>query len=129
MRYVLWIALALVALLLIVLVVGWLLPVQHEASRSTSLPRGPEAVYAAVADVASYSTWWSEVSRVEMLAAEDGRIRFREHMRTGPVVMEVVESSSPARFVTRIADPDQPFGGTWTFEISARADGSTLTIT
>ena len=61
--------------------------------------------------------------------AEPGIVRFREHMTSGAVVMEVVEAVPPQRFVTRIADPDQPFGGTWTFEIAPDPAGSRLTIT
>jgi hypothetical protein len=64
-----------------------------------------------------------------MLPAAPGVVRFREHMTTGPVVMEVAEALPPQRFVTRIADPDQPFGGTWTFEIAPDVAGSRLTIT
>ncbi len=31
--------------------------------------------------------------------------------------------------MTRIADPDLPFGGTWTFELAPEAGGTRLTIT
>jgi hypothetical protein len=41
----------------------------------------------------------------------------------------MVEARPPERIVTRIADPSQPFGGTWTFEIARVPSGSTLTIT
>ena len=99
------------------------------ASRTAAVGRPPADVYALVADVASYSQWWSDVSNVEMLPAEPGVVRFREHMTSGAVVMEVVETVPPQRFVTRIADPDQPFGGTWTFEIAPDPAGSRLTIT
>jgi len=65
-----------------------------------------------------------------MLTSDGGRVRFREHMSSGPVVMEVEQATTPSRFVTRIADPDQPFGGTWTFEIVPdRGTKSLLTIT
>ena len=129
MRILLWIGLGLVSLVAVVAVVGWLLPVGHVASRSASVNRPPADVYALVADVASYAQWWSDISTVEMLPADPGIVRFREHMTTGPVVMEVAEAVPPQRFVTRIADPDQPFGGTWTFEIAPENGGSRLTIT
>jgi uncharacterized protein YndB with AHSA1/START domain len=129
-RIVLWIVAGLASLVALVSIVGWLLPVAHVASRSARLSKPPSEVYALVADVAAYAAWWSDVSRIEMLTAEPGVTRFREHMSTGPVVMEVVEATPPHRFVTRIADPDQPFGGTWTFEIAAEPPaGSRLTIT
>jgi hypothetical protein len=120
-----------VVLLLVtaVFAVGWFLPVGHVASRSASFTRPPQDIYAAVSDVAAYPRWWSELSQVEMLPATNGRVRFRQHTSSGPLVMEVVESVPPSRFVTRIDDPDQPFGGTWTFELTPDAGGTRLTIT
>jgi hypothetical protein len=129
MKYLLWIVVPIATLVLLVFVVGWLLPVGHEVSRSADVRRSPHETYAVVADVESYPTWWSDMVRVEMLPPQEGRIRFRQHMNSGPVVVEVVEASPPARFVTRIADPDQPFGGTWTWEIAPAGGGSSITIT
>lgn len=123
------IASGLVAVVLVVVVIGWSLPVAHEASRSATFNTTPDALYALISDVASYPRWWSEISQIEMLPADGGRIRFREHMTTGPIVMEVIDAVPPSRFVTRIADPDQPFGGTWTFEITPASRGTRLTIT
>jgi ribosome-associated toxin RatA of RatAB toxin-antitoxin module len=129
MKWIIWTLVVLVSIVGVVTLVGWLLPVKHEASRSARYSQPPERIYAAVADVAEYPSWSEGVSRVEMLDSPSGRTRFREHMSTGPVVMEVVETTPPNRFVTAIADPDQPFGGTWTFEITPESGGSRLTIT
>jgi hypothetical protein len=41
----------------------------------------------------------------------------------------VVESQPPHRLVTRVAETEKNFGGTWTMAIAAVPDGSTLTIT
>lgn len=124
-----WTAGSLTLLVAVVVGIGALLPVAHVASRSADLRRPPPAVYALVHDVARYAEWWSDVSRVEMLDPVDGRVRFREHTSTGPIVMEITEARPDARVVTRIADPDQPFAGTWTFEITPIPAGSRLTIT
>ena len=129
MKFVLWAVVAIVTVIAAIFVIGWLLPVAHVASSSAVLTRTPEQIYAIVSDVASYPKWWSEVSRIEMLPPVDGRTRFREHTSNGPIVMEVIETSAPLRFVTKIADPDQPFGGTWTFEIVPDGQASKLTIT
>ena len=129
MKWILWTVVILTGIVGAVVLVGWLLPVKHEASRSAHFNQPPEKVYAAVADVAGYASWFEGVSRIEMLDSSNGRIRFREHMNDGPIVMEVAEASPPRRFVTAIADPDQPFGGTWTFEITPESGGSRLTIT
>jgi uncharacterized protein YndB with AHSA1/START domain len=129
MKWILWTVAGLVAIVGIAALVGWLLPVKHEASRTAHIDRPREDVYAAIADVAAYPTWFSGVSRVEMLDAPAGTIRFRQHSATGPLVMEVVEATPPSRFVTRIADPKQPFGGTWTFELVPDGTGTRATIT
>lgn len=129
MKWIIWIVVVLVAAVGVVAIVGWLLPVEHEASRSAHFNQPPEKVYASVSDVAGYASWFEGVSRIEMLDSANGRTRFREHTNSGPIVMEVAEAHAPSRFVTAIADPDQPFGGTWTFEIAPEQNGSRLTIT
>ena len=129
MKWVLWTVVSLVVVAVAVIVVGWLLPRAHEASRSAHFDAPPDRVYDAVADVAGYAGWLEGVSRIELLEPRSGTIRFREHTSSGPIVMEVDEARPPSRFVTRIADPDQPFGGTWTFAIAPDAGGARLTIT
>jgi uncharacterized protein YndB with AHSA1/START domain len=129
LRILVWIMSALVVLVALIALVGWLLPVDHVASRTTTLAAPTEKVYAMVSRVDEYPAWWSQISRVEMLPAENGRTRFRQHDSTGAIVMEVVEAVPASRFVTRIADPDQPFGGTWTWEIAPEGSATRLTIT
>jgi uncharacterized protein YndB with AHSA1/START domain len=129
LRTVVWIAGVLLAIGIAVTVIGWLLPVNHEASQTATFAAPPERVFDLISRVDAYNTWWSAISKVEMLSPENGRTRFRQHDSTGTIVMEVTEAAPPARFVTRIADPNQPFGGTWTWEISPEGSGSRLTIT
>jgi len=97
---------ALVGLVGLVTVVGWLLPVAHEATRSAEFNRPPAEVFALVSDLPNYSTWWSGNS----------------------VEVVVVESVAPSRFATRIVN-ETAFGGTWTFDIEATPGGSRLTVT
>jgi uncharacterized protein YndB with AHSA1/START domain len=129
MRWILWATLVLVGALGAVAVIGWWLPVGHEASRTSQFDHSPQRVYDVVADVGDYASWFDGVTRIEMLDSGNGKVRFREHTTSGPVTMEVEEARSPSRFVTRIADPDQPFGGTWTFDIERDGAGTRLTIT
>lgn len=128
-RWVWYVVAGIVGVVGLMTVIGWLLPVGHVASRSGVVARMPAEVFARVVDVADYPTWWSDVSRVEVLPPVDGRPRYREHMSSGAVVFETVEALAPTRFVSRIADPDQPFGGTWTFELAPDGDGTRVTIT
>ena len=84
---------------------GSMLPVAHQATRSATFAVAPDVLYHVISERAAYQEWWDDDT---------------------PTI--VVESRPPAWMVTRIND-GLPFGGTWTFEIVADADGSRLTIT
>jgi hypothetical protein len=106
MRIAIWIVVSLVAVIGVVALVGYFLPVAHEASRSAEFNRPADQVFALVADPDLYRAWW------------DG----------ADVKTEVVERVPPSKIVTRIVN-ETAFGGTWTMEIVPTPAGSRLTIT
>lgn len=108
MKWLLRIVAGLVVLIAAVAAVGYLLPVGHVASRSAELNAPPEQVFTLVSDVKNYGSWWPEGTETKVA---------------------IVESVPPSRFVTKIDEPDAPFGGTWTMEIVPVPTGSRLTIT
>ncbi len=116
----------LVGLVVLMAIVGSMLPKGHVASRRARFVPSPEAVFAVVTDFAGGASWRSDLERVEMLPDQGGLPAFREH---GPIAMRVEELHAPDRLVTRIADPDLPFGGTWTWELSADGTGTAITVT
>jgi hypothetical protein len=120
---------AVIALVGVVALVGWLLPAGHTASRTADLAGSPQAAFDAVRDVAGYPGWRTGVTRVDILESTPDVVRFREHSSDGAMTMEIVEANPPVRIVTRIADPDQPFAGTWTFGIGPGPAGARVTIT
>jgi hypothetical protein len=119
----------LVGAALLVVVIGLLLPKSHVAARSIAVHRPPEDVFQLISDVKSAPAWRPDVQNVELLEPINGHICFREKGKRGAVTMEIVESNSPSRMVTLIADPKLPFGGMWIFDIAPTADGSRLNIT
>ena len=106
MRIAIYVVVALIAAVGVIALVGFFLPVNHEASRSAEFSKPPDAVWALIADPTTYQSWWSGAG----------------------VKTIVVESTPPSKLVTKIVDETQ-FGGTWTFEISPTPAGSRLTIT
>jgi uncharacterized protein YndB with AHSA1/START domain len=120
---------ALAAFVAAVAVVGMSLPRDHVEARSATLAASPETVFAAIADVGGYAAWRRSLSAVEVLPPVDGRGRWVEVSGGDRIAMEQVEREPPHRLVTRIADPDLPFGGTWTFELAPAGSGTRLTIT
>ena len=108
MRWLLKVAVALGAVIAVLALVGYSLPVAHVASRSADFNATPEQLFALISDLSNYGSWWPEGTETRVA---------------------VVESVPPSRFVTRIDEPDAPFGGTWTMEIVPIPTGSRLTIT
>ena len=127
MKWILYIAGAVAALVAIVAVIGFLLPKTHTATRRARYRQPPEAIYAAISGPPD---WRPDVKKYEELPEVNGRKRWREVTGWGDAVLyELQEADPPRRFVTRIADDSLPYGGTWTFEITAEQSGSALRIT
>jgi hypothetical protein len=113
-----------------VVLVGAMQPRSHVAMRSIRLHQTPQSVWQAIVDIDQYASWRSDLTKVERLPDVDGRARWREYEGTDKITYEVVDSAAPSRWTTRIADPDLPFGGTWTYVITPVPGGSSiLTIT
>ena len=121
--------LALAVPVVVAALLGARLPKRHVAASRALLRQSPESVWAVIADHASSPNWRSDLKQVERWPDRDGHEVWVEVSRQGRMPFEVVESAPPRRRVTRIADPNLPFGGSWTYEIEPATGGSTLTIT
>jgi uncharacterized protein YndB with AHSA1/START domain len=120
----------LVALLVgVTALVGSRLPREHVASRRVLIHCPPAEVFAAIRDFARHPEWRRDVKSVALLGETNGRLRFREDGAHGSMTMEVVEEVPGVRLVTRIADEDLPFGGSWTYELRPVEGGTEITIT
>ena len=130
MRYVLIGAGAIGALVIIVVAIGYALPVKHRGTGEATFKATPEAIFALITSVEAFPTWRSGLKSVEMIPSTDGHKRFREISGQGAIAF-VIESVEPnSRIVARIDDKSLPFGGTWTYELSPTSDRrTTLRIT
>jgi uncharacterized protein YndB with AHSA1/START domain len=126
-----WLIICILVLLAIALVVlvGYLLPAEHVATRSMRLKQKPTEVFAAVTDFAATPGWRSGIKSVELLTDRDGGRQYRETTAHGVITYRVVEWAAPSHLVTVIADDRLPFGGSWTWEMAAEADGTQIRIT
>ena len=115
-------------LIVLIAIVGATLPVKHVATRSASFKATPQQVWDVITGP---PTWRPDVIRYEELPTRDGHRVWIEYGKAdSKMTYEVVESNPPQKLVTRIADANLPFGGTWTYDVAPAADGgSTLTIT
>lgn len=138
MKIVLIVAGVLMALIVLVVIVGYLLPKTHEATRTARFRRPAQDVWDALLDYPAHAAWRTGVSAMTRLEDRDGHEVWKEqHGRGDAICYEVVEREAPARLVTRIVDHRQ-FGGTWTWVIAPEAtpdampdgaDACTVTIT
>jgi uncharacterized protein YndB with AHSA1/START domain len=129
MRWVLLIAGLLVLAILVVCVIGYMLPQSHVASASARFAAAPDSIWMSLTDVPAFPKWRPGVSRVELLPDENGQRGWRELGKHDAVTYRVVESVPARRLVTRIADQNLPYGGSWTYELAPDGSGTRLTIT
>lgn len=120
----------LVVIAVLVTVLGAALPQGHVASRQVRLNASPYVVWKLITEVDAFPTWRPDVKRVERLPDRNGRVVWAEETSSGRITLAVDRIEPPRLLVVRIADPELPFGGTWTYELSADPPGgTTLTIT
>ena len=74
-------------------------------------------------------TWRPDLERVEMIATTDSQVRFREHGEQGAITYDLIEDRPGEKIVTRIADLDLGYSGTWTYTFTKDAAGTRVQIT
>jgi uncharacterized protein YndB with AHSA1/START domain len=129
MKWALIIAGVVVAVAVVVVVIGTLLPRDHVAAMSARIAAPPDAVWAVLTDPATFPTWRRDVKRVDLLPPTATGPSYREYSRSGAItyVTEILEP--PRRLVGRIADENLPFGGSWEYRIEPDgASASRVTI-
>jgi uncharacterized protein YndB with AHSA1/START domain len=129
MRVVVVLLAVMVGLGLVVVIVGYLLPVRHEATVSATIPAAPDAVWAVLTDPASYPTWRGDVTSVELLPTDSGHVAWREQGKNGAISYAIELAEVPTRLVTRITDKSLPFGGSWEYVVTGEGRGSRVRIT
>jgi hypothetical protein len=119
MRWLLFIAMAIVALVLVVVLIGLMLPKSHRATRVAKFKQPPEAIFAAISGLQD----WRGVATTELAVSAGAARRWREQSGRHAITFEEVACDPPRLYRSRIADANLPFSGTWTWEISPTDGG------
>ena len=123
MRWLIYGGLAVVIIPAIVVLIGAALPKGHVASGTIVVRAAPDQVFALIAGPSDWRGLKYEV-------LTESPLKWREIDSSGDAITyERVETSAPERIVNRIADPNLPFGGSWTYHIKPRGTGTEVTIT
>ena len=129
MRVVVLMLAVVVGLGLLVVIIGYLLPVRHEATVAATIPAAPNVVWAVLTDPASYPKWRGDVTSVDVLPTDSGHVAWREQGKNGAIAFVVEQAERPTRLVTRITDKSLPFGGSWEYLVTGEGAGSRVQIT
>ena len=129
-KWLIRVAVFLVALILAVLIIGAITPVDHHASRTLVTKQSPQAIWDAINDHANEPQWRSDVANVTSLGARNGQPVWQENYKDGnKVTLITTDSKPPNRMVRELTDLDGPFSGRWEIDIQPTSTGSNVTIT
>ncbi len=120
---------AIIALIGLLLAVGMAMPVEHTATSEAVFAAPIDTVWSTMTSFRDAPQWRRDLQRVELLPAEDGMPRLREHGANGAMTFEIETFEPPTRLVMRIVDEGPPFGGAWTYELQPEGSGTRLRIT
>jgi uncharacterized membrane protein len=129
MKLALIIVVIIFTIIAVVLIVGAVLPRSHVVSRRIILHRPPDEIYRSLRDFNAAPSWRSDIERVEMIATTDHHVRFREYAKHGAVTYDLVEDQPGERMVTRFADLNLGYSGSWTYTFTKDPAGTRVQIT
>lgn len=131
--WILWIVLAVVAVLVlagvVLTILGGRTPPGHVASATLRLRQPPEAVWALIDDAAAYPSWATGVNKVERVAGAGGAEAWRQTMGRNTFVLTTTRREPPRLLERTIADARGPFSGSWTYELAPEAGGAATRVT
>lgn len=129
MKVALWIIGVIAAIVAIAWIAGSLLPREHRAASSISLPQPQDSVWEVVRNLAALKGTWSELTEVRRVEDGAGREVWEEKVGGFDMRLVVVESTPPSRLVTQVdSAPGAMFGGRWVYELAPSASGTTITV-
>ena len=120
----------LLALVAVVLAIGFALPRTHRATSRIALTNSPEEVWPAVRNLNALLGSWKDLQEAARLADQGGKEVWQQKAGGFELKLIIEESTPPTRLVTRIdAAADAAFGGTWTYQLAPEGTGTRVTVT
>lgn len=118
-----------VGLIALVAAIGAFLPRDHVAVRQVVIDKPAEEIWAVMADFGAAPSWRPEIEKCERMPDQNGHEVWKEIGEGQEIPYEAIEMDAPRRMVRNIVDPNLPFGGGWTMELSPSGTGTQVKIT
>jgi hypothetical protein len=108
---------------------GATLPLNHVVSVTGEVPASQEKVFALITNVAKGPDWRPEIKYVTVLDPDKGRDHWVEHLDHNQfMTFLATRTVAPIRRDVQLDDPQAPYGGTWTYELSPGSSPATTTL-
>jgi hypothetical protein len=125
MKYLLLLIGVMICIVLIIVILGYLLPVKHTVSMELSLDAGSKEVWQRLRDIKAYPQWRKRLQSVEMQSDNSWvEVDKRNHR----LPLKIVSEEPMQKLVTEINDKNLPFGGTWIFTLRSGNGQTMVTI-
>jgi uncharacterized protein YndB with AHSA1/START domain len=117
--------------LVVFYIAGSRMPREHRSQMKATFPADRAAVWDAINDFDGMPGWWPAVKSVRTERLTDGTvITWNKDAHGNEIPFKTAVLHPENKLVREIVPTDQPFGGTWTFELDdAPGGGTTLTLT
>lgn len=117
----------LMLLIVAVVVIGALLPKRHVSTRTAQFNASAEQLFSLVGGT---QTWRTDVAKCEEVTDGGGRHLQREtSVRGETITYELQDMNPPHSLVRRIATPNLPYSGSWSFVFTPAGAGTNVRIT
>jgi len=127
MKIVLAVSGCILLLIMCVVVIGLRLPKAHTVSRAAAYKTTPDTLFALIAGP---QNWRPDIIRYEVVPDSTGRELTQETTRSGETVTyELLDRKPPESIKRRIASPNLPYAGTWSYSLQPHAGGAIVRIT
>jgi hypothetical protein len=127
MRILLSVVAVVVLLAIAVVVIGSLLPKRHVVSRSASYRAMPDQLFRLIAGP---QNWRPDVLHCEAVPDTNSRELTRETTRDGnTVIYETLDRVPDRSMKRRIATPNLPYSGSWTYSLESSGESTVVRIT
>jgi uncharacterized membrane protein len=114
-----------ICIVLIVVIIGYVLPVKHRSTVQVIVQATPEKVWQRLVTFQDYPKWRKDLKSVEVKSDIEW---IETNNSNDKLPFKIVANEPSKRFVTQINSTDLPYGGNWEFDLVPQKNNTLVTI-